>query len=225
MHALAAGRVRGIVFDLWNTLAFNDHRPNPIIAIGEAFGLTARPGWTKSIEEGMMRERLPGIREGLGALSRFTGNPLGAAQVEALVTLWTEACRRTRLFPDVEGSLERLASRYRLGLLSNTQSFDLEFLEGPGVASRFDARLLSCDSGTLKPDPTLFLKMAERLRLVPAQLLMVGDNLADDVRAAEAVGMQAVLLRRYDAPLSFQESAPDRAPIRDLEPLLVRLGV
>jgi HAD superfamily hydrolase (TIGR01549 family) len=225
MHALVAGRVRGIVFDLWNTLAFNDHRPNPIIAIGEAYGLTGRRGWTKSIEEGMMRERLPGIRDALAALSRHTGIPLPAARIESLVELWTAAGRKTRLFPDVPESLSRLAARYRIGLLSNTQSFDLEFLEESGIGARFHARLLSCDTGTLKPDPTLFLRMAERLQVVPAQLLMVGDNLADDVRAAEAVGMQALLLRRYDAPLSFQETSPDRASIRELEPLLARLGV
>lgn len=225
MPALVPGRVRGVVFDLWNTLAFNDHRPNPIIAIGEAFGLTGRAGWTKAIEEGMMRERFPGIREGLDGLSRHTGVSLPLSRLDSLVRLWTEACRRTRLFPDVPGSLERLARRYRVGLLSNTQSFDLEFLEETGIAGRFHSRLLSCDTGALKPDPVLFLRMAERLQLVPARILMVGDNLTDDVRAAEAVGMQAVLLRRYDAPLSFQESSPERTPLRDLGPLLSLLGV
>ena len=56
------------------------------------------------------------------------------------------------------------------------------------------------------------------LRLEPPEILMVGDNLRDDILGSEAVGMQAILIRRREAPLSFQERHPDRASIRSLLP-------
>jgi HAD superfamily hydrolase (TIGR01549 family) len=224
MHALEIGRVHGIVFDLWNTLAFNDHRPNPIIALAQAFRVLGQPGWTKVIERGMMMRRLPGIREGVASLSQATGVTLTPEETESLCGLWRNACARTRLFEDVPAALAALAPRFRLGLLSNTQSFDLEFLEDARLAPRFDARALSCDEGLLKPDPALFLRIAERLSLDPAQLLMVGDNLNDDVLASESVGMQALLVRRHEAPLSFQEQRPDREALHDLAPLLSAFG-
>jgi hypothetical protein len=37
--------------------------------------------------------------------------------------------------------------------------------------------------------------------------------------------MQAVLIRRHEAPLSFQERHADRTPLSSLQPLLDRLGV
>jgi HAD superfamily hydrolase (TIGR01549 family) len=220
----AAAPPRAIVFDLWNTLAYNDHRPNPIIALGRAFGLLGRPGWTKALENSLMLRPLSGIEEGIACLSRDLGLQLPAEEVERLARLWNEACGRTRLFEDVPGTLRDLSARLPLGLLSNTQSFDLDFLEEGVLGSAFQARILSCHAGLLKPDPELFRRMAGRLRLDPAEILMVGDNLQDDVLAAEAVGMRAVLVRRREAPLSFQEQAADRVPLATIQPLLALSG-
>jgi HAD superfamily hydrolase (TIGR01549 family) len=224
MPSPAQRHIRGIVFDLWNTLVYNEHRPNPIVAIGRAFGLGEAPGWTKAIERGMMLRPMSGIEEGITSLSRQFGVTLRGEVLEDLVRLWREACLQTRLFPDVPEAFRRLAVRFPLGLLSNTQSFDLEFLEeAPFPAAA--ARLLSCHEGLLKPDPALFVRMAKRLGLEPPEILMVGDNLRDDVLGAEAAGMQGVLIRRHEAPLSFQERHPDRTPIPSLAPLLEDLGV
>lgn len=223
MHALAAGRIRGVVFDLWNTLAYNDHLPNPIVALAESFGVSG-PGWAKTIERGMMLRPLPGIEEGIASLSRDLGVALPPGETERLARLWREACRRTRIFEDVPESLKRLSARCRLGLLSNTQSFDLEFLDDGTLGSFLRARLLSCHAGILKPDPALFHRMAGMLRLEPPEILMVGDSLRDDILGSEAVGMQAILIRRREAPLSFQESHPGRNPIPSLAPLLEALG-
>ena len=222
MHALATGRIRGVVFDLWNTLVYNDHLPNPIIALAESLGVSG-PGWVKVIERGMMLRPLPGIEEGIASLSRDLGVALPAGENAELARVWREACRRNRLFEDVSDSLKRLSVRYRLGLLSNTQSFELEFLDDGILGSLFHARLLSCHAGILKPDPALFLRMAGMLQLEPSEILMVGDNLRDDILGSEAVGMQAVLIRRHEALLSFQERHPDRTPIRSLLSLLETL--
>jgi len=223
MPAIATGRVRGVVFDLWNTLAYNHHRPNPIVALGDAFGIRGEPGWTKILERGMMLERLEGIEAGIAAISRLTGRPLDPGAVQELAALWKRACAQTRLFPDVSQVLGRLARRFRLGLLSNTQSFDLEF---PGLSVLpFHARLYSFELGALKPEPILFLGMAQRLELSPAELLMVGDNYQDDVLGAEAVGMQALLIRRNGSPLSFQETHQEREPLTSLDRLPGILGL
>ena len=172
----------------------------------------------------MMLRPLSGIEEGIASLSRDLGVALPAGERAELARLWREACRRTRLFEDVPRSLKRLSARYRLGLLSNTQSFDLEFLDEGTPGSLLRARLLSCHAGLLKPDPALFLRMAGMLQLEPSEILMVGDSLRDDVLGSEAVGMQAVLIRRQEAPLSFREPHPGRVPIRALAPLLEALG-
>ena len=222
MPALVSSRIRGIVFDLWNTLAYNDHLPNPILALGDAFGLRHRPRWRKVLEEAMMRDELAGIEEGIAAISRLTGRSLEASQVEELVRNWREACTRSRLFPEVSDVLQRLGRHYPLGLLSNTQSFDNDM---PGLAALpFKARVFSYELGRLKPDEEMFLRMAERLGLPPAHLLMVGDNLEDDILGAEAAGLQGLLIRRSQAQLSFTEISPERQSLPTLHPLPALLG-
>ena len=50
--------------------------------------------------------------------------------------------------------------------------------------------------GKTKPHRTIFRAMLERLAVEPAEAVMVGDTIEDDVEGALAVGMRAVLLDR-----------------------------
>jgi HAD superfamily hydrolase (TIGR01493 family) len=218
MPAVERQRIRGIVFDLWNTLVYNHHRPNPIIALGHAFGLGGARGWTKTIERGMMLEKLAGIEQGLDALERHTGAQLDSPTRAELGRIWREACAQTRFFPEVREVLEALAVRIPLGLLSNTQSFDLEFLDDEALP--FRATVFSYELGALKPDARLFRRIAEKMGIPPSELLMVGDNFQDDILGAEGVGMQALLIRREGASLSFQELHPEREALSSIQPLV-----
>ena len=87
-----------------------------------------------------------------------------------------------------------------------------------GIASNFDARLLAvCEGlapldecrrvfvssqlGVRKPNPAFFAAIAERLRLPPERILLIGDDLDNDYLAAAAAGWQSVLIdpaRRHD---------------------------
>lgn len=223
MHALEkTRRVRGVVFDLWNTLAYDPHQPNPIVALADAFALRGDPGWSRILERAIMRRRLPGIDEAIRVLAEVTHRIPEPAQAQALRVIWGSAGQRARWFPDVEEALLRLSGRFRLGLLSNTQSFGLEFLDR--LRPAFDARLFSYELGALKPGRAMFSRMARMLRLAPREMLMVGDNLRDDVLGAERAGWQAVLIRRRNAPLSFQERDRSRVPLASLLELVELLA-
>jgi len=188
--------IRAILFDLWNTLVYSDYSPNPMILIARALGIEQDPGWRKRIERGMMLRRHLGIREGLEALERSTRRSISERDRAALIRSWNEACAATKPYEDVPAAIESLSRRCRLGLVSNTQSFDLEFLRGPELRSRLDAVCLSCDQGRLKPDPAIFLAAARELNVPPGAVLMVGDNATDDVAGAAAAGMRALHLDR-----------------------------
>jgi putative hydrolase of the HAD superfamily len=195
--------VRGVIFDLWNTLAFTDHEPHPLNAIASAFGLAGEAGWGKVLERAMMTRRLSGIGEGLDAITAATGRRIASGwSRRELIMLWGEANNANRLYRDVLpalGALRRPAAGgpgYRMGILSNTQSFDLDFLGRSGLERAVDEICLSCDCGLLKPDPAIFRLASRRLGLPPDRILMVGDSRADDVEAARRAGLRAILLDR-----------------------------
>ena len=50
--------------------------------------------------------------------------------------------------------------------------------------------------GVHKPDPAFFARIAEELRLAPAEVAYVGDRLDNDVGPAAAAGMVAIFIRR-----------------------------
>ncbi|HKY33952.1 MAG TPA: HAD family hydrolase [Candidatus Polarisedimenticolia bacterium] len=209
-----APRLRGVCFDLWNTLASTVHEPHPIRALASAFGLEGRPGWRRTLEETIMTRRLPGITAALDELERATGRPPGNGWTRRdLVLAWGAASNANRLYPDALPALRRLArDGLRLGLVSNTQSFDLDLLDRDGIAALMQAVCLSCDCGMLKPDPGIFSLAAGRLGIPASEILMVGDRPDDDVAGARRAGLRAVLL---DRPAG---AAPPRR--REGEPVL-----
>jgi FMN phosphatase YigB (HAD superfamily) len=215
--------IQGICLDLWNTIATTRHDPHPLAVLAEAFGLDERAGWRRILEEAMMTRPLSGITEGLDAIQRVTGrSPAGRWSRRDLVLLWGAACNRNELFSDVRPALARLRRRYRIGIISNTQSFDLDVLRREGLPALVDDILLSSECGLLKPDPAMYHLAARRLGLAPSSLVMVGDSLADDVRGARAAGLRAIWLRR-DPCAADAAADPGEAAAHDLTEVADRL--
>jgi putative hydrolase of the HAD superfamily len=101
------------------------------------------------------------------------------------------------VFADVRGTLAELASRgVALAVVSNWDSTLPSLLGELDLAASFREISVSAIEGTGKPEPDIFLRTCERLDLMPAEVLHVGDSLVDDYGGARAAGLSAVLLDR-----------------------------
>jgi len=101
------------------------------------------------------------------------------------------------VFPDVDEALRQLrADGYRLVLISNWQCGLGRFCEALGLAPHFEAVVASAEVGVAKPDARIFSTACERLSVLPAQVLHVGDSQVDDVEGARRAGLHACLLDR-----------------------------
>jgi HAD superfamily hydrolase (TIGR01549 family) len=133
-----------------------------------------------------------------------------AAAVE-MEGAWTLA-HHFELYEDALPTLDALRERgLRLGLLSNTARDMDEFVAHHGLA--VDAVLSSRTHGKTKPHETIFRRMLELLGVAPAEAMMVGDTVDDDVEGALAVGMRAVLVDR-------EGRYPERESLDDLRGLV-----
>lgn len=217
---------RGMVLDLWNTLAHHHPGPNPLLALGRTLGVADRSGWVRTIETAIMRRRFSCLAEALPVLEQaFELSPDPAVR-QAALEAWTPRTRSVTLFPEVLPVLRGLREAgLRLALLSNTQSFDLAPIERSGLPGLLHTIHLSCDTGLLKPQPRAFREVVRALDLTPGEVLMVGDNLKDDVRAAREAGLRAVLLRREAPGLSHRESRSGEPWVGDLRELAGRLEI
>jgi putative hydrolase of the HAD superfamily len=100
------------------------------------------------------------------------------------------------LYPDVIPALDALGARYRLGLLSNGNSYP----ERCGLGGRFAFTLFAQDVGVAKPHPAIFAAALRAAGCRPEAMLHVGDSLTSDVQGALDAGLFAVWLNREGAP-------------------------
>jgi len=122
------------------------------------------------------------------------------------------------LFPDVCPSLTALKGRgLRLAVVSNFDGRLVRVCEGLSIADLFDTLVMSGRAGYVKPDPRIFAIALERLGVTATDAVHVGDSQSEDIEAARAAGLRALLLRR--------DVSTDLAPgeIHDLRELVDRV--
>ena len=100
------------------------------------------------------------------------------------------------LYPDVIPIFDALAPHFKLGLLSNGNTYP----ESCGLEGRFAFVIFSQDVQVEKPDPKIFQITAERAGCNLTEMLHVGDSLENDVMGAKNVGAHTVWLNREGLP-------------------------
>jgi putative hydrolase of the HAD superfamily len=80
----------------------------------------------------------------------------------------------------------------RTALLSNCGLEVMDRVRGErGMARTFDAQIVSCEVGLLKPDPEIYRLALQRLQVEAAATLFVDDR-AENVAGAEAAGLRGL---------------------------------
>jgi putative hydrolase of the HAD superfamily len=132
-----------------------------------------------------------------------------------ITAAWTRH-ENFELYDDSIPVLHELRARgLRLGLVSNSARDMHEFARHHALD--VDVGISSFHHGKTKPHASIFRAALELLELEPAQALMVGDTVEDDVEGARAVGIDALLLDRLGL-------YPDFSPrIETLSELLERV--
>jgi HAD superfamily hydrolase (TIGR01549 family) len=112
------------------------------------------------------------------------------------------------LFEDVLPVLEELRkAELRLGLVSNGIRDLNEFVAHHRLD--VDAIVGSRAHGYVKPHPTIFQAALQQLGVAPADAVMVGDSLEEDIEGARALGMRAILMDRQERHPDVQERLID----------------
>jgi putative hydrolase of the HAD superfamily len=174
-------------------------------AIAEAVRAAEWPAdWTdpatqRSFWVGFYRQVLAALgHEGMeGSGEPQGGAPVGLELAEALFAAFSDPAGY-RLFDDARPALEALAGRgLKLGVVSNFEPWLEDVLALEGVDHLFAAVAISGKLGVAKPDPEIFLAALAEAGADPAATVHVGDQPANDVAAARAVGITPVLIDRF----------------------------
>ncbi len=202
--------IRAVVFDLWNTLV-HSRGGDPFRQLNALMTEAQRPLFPQFKRDAMVQPHA----DAPTLLERWRPRlDLSQAQFEAMAEIFSDAVVDTQCFPEVCEALQATRDLARIALLSNTQSFDLGFLERLELTRMIPSRFLSAETGFLKPEIGAFENVQQQLGLFPGQLAMVGDSWNDDVQGALGAGWTVLWLNREDRPRPDSEA--ELVEIRDL---------
>ena len=220
--------LRAVLFDVDFTLA----RPGPelgpegYVRAGERHGLRLEPGRYEEARDAALVDlrRHPELEHDDEIWFRFTerivrgmGGEADSAYACAVeITRGWERHENFSLYDDVPGVLDALrAADLRLGLVSNSARDVREFARHHCL--EVDAGISSFHHGHSKPHASIFRAVLDLLGVEPDEAVMVGDNIADDIEGALALGMRAILVDREGTHPDFE---PRIATLNELPPLL-----
>jgi HAD superfamily hydrolase (TIGR01549 family) len=210
-----AGRIRGVFFDLGETLLNFGHvdvsglfesGAHLSYAYLESLGQPL-PSFAKyhrrqlwAIRWRYFLSRLSGkefdARTLITRLARKMGQNLTDRQIEELAWLWYEPLSRCATTEsDLHQTLRNLAVGRTLGVVSNTfipaSALD-RHLAQIGLLDLLPVRVYSCDVHYRKPHMAIFRIALQRANLRAPETVFVGDSLVADVAGANRVGMISV---------------------------------
>ncbi|MDP2875160.1 MAG: HAD family hydrolase [Holophaga sp.] len=204
--------IRAVVFDLWNTLV-HSRGGDPFRHLYAQMTEAQRPFFPQFKRDAMDQPHADAHQ----FLERWRPClEFSEAQFQAMADIFRHALEETECFPEVVRALEATRSVARLGLLSNTQSFDLGFLERLGITDLIPAQFLSAETGFLKPETGAFESVQKKFGLFPGQLAMVGDSWNDDVQGALNAGWTVLWLNREGRPRPDLDPDSELVEIADL---------
>jgi phosphoglycolate phosphatase-like HAD superfamily hydrolase len=218
--------IRGIVFDLFDTLVDQNHRRLAPIELGGRRVSATLPDLHSfarvhaDIKHSLLEfaDLLDCVDEALrpmtidigvelstvdrfAALARRLG--CGGGEIESLAAGLTRVhmgtLRSAVTTPTHhEPVLMNLASRFRLGLCSNFSDAATAraVLDEAGFMPHLRSLVISEEIGIRKPRREIFESVAQGLELEPKEILHVGDSLKADIAGAAAVGMRTLWLTR-----------------------------
>lgn len=124
-----------------------------------------------------------------------------------------------KTYPNVGDVLEKLGRAYKLAILSDAPALQAwTRLFEMGLEGYFDVVIAYEDTRRMKPHQRPFAEVLKRLKVKPSEAVMVGDNVARDVKGAKLAGMKTVLASYGNTNYEKSRAKPD-AIIRSITEL------
>lgn len=201
--------LRAVMFDVDFTLC----RPGPELSADRYARIAARHGLTldttrydEAREAAVLNlKRHPELLHDESIWHRFTeeifigmgGSEAIASECATEIEEGWAMSENFELFEDALPVLEELRmAELKIGLISNGIRDLTQFV----AHHRLDVDVIvdSRSHGRVKPHPTIFEAALRLLGAAPAEAVMVGDSLEEDIQGAQALGMRAILVDRED---------------------------
>ncbi len=132
------------------------------------------------------------------ALEFYRKNQKGDLEVMKLLKVEKPKWRHEDevLYDDTEACLEKLSSKYKIGVIANQSLGTAERLNHFGILKYIDLVVASAEEGVAKPDKRIFEIALGRAKCEPNQAVMIGDRIDNDIVPAKRLGMHTIWIKQ-----------------------------
>jgi putative hydrolase of the HAD superfamily len=118
--------------------------------------------------------------------------------------------KRLQLYPDVKKALNKLRPTYLMAIVSDAQPcYALPEMKAVGLNGYFDPIIISANYEFRKPDTRLFAKALDTMKLVPAEVICVGNDMYRDIYGASQLGIKTIFVDSNQGAKSHKNVTPD----------------
>jgi putative hydrolase of the HAD superfamily len=206
--------IRGVIFDLFRTLTGIESEWPDLPVTSDVLGINRRV-WDDILVT-RSRKRLTGAQrdpfEIVRTLAHEVDPTIPESRIREAVRIrsqWFRHALRSIPQENIDAIKHLRAADLRLGLISNADAMEVAAWEESPLVGLFDVEIFSCEVGFVKPDPAIFRRCLDALKLTPCECLFVGDGGSNELIGAKEVGLSTVFVSGVMA-----EHWPDRVPER-----------
>jgi 2-haloacid dehalogenase len=157
-------------------------------------------------------------RQVLAEIMRGFAERLGFQLTNGEAESLPDSLKNWQPFPDTCGALEKLKTRFKLAIISNTDD-DFFSATSKHLGVKFDEVVTAEQAKAYKPSAMPFRMALERLGMTREEVLHVGQSVYHDVLPARLLGMATVLVHRRGHGATRQTEGEPDLKVPDLETL------
>lgn len=117
---------------------------------------------------------------------------------------------RLQLYRGVENTIRELKQKYRLAAISDGQTaYAVPELNAVGLSGYFETVTVSGDLGYRKPDKRMFETALTAMKMSPAEVLFVGNDMYRDIYGAKQLGIRTVFFKSNQGTQENEDVEPD----------------
>ncbi len=192
---------KAIIFDFWGTLIDEGVYPSLMRQTKYFMGLRDMQfhDFILKFEDAVMLKRFEDKKDAFAAAFAAFGLEHKPWQMEKLIGLWNRVTLFSKPYDETLEVLADLKKDHKLILMSNGTNFTNEaVMDKFKMRGFFDGIYVSYDTGHLKSDKKIFEKALKEHKLKKDDVVMVGDSIESDMKAAEAAGIKGILVDRRE---------------------------
>jgi putative hydrolase of the HAD superfamily len=211
--------IRGVIFDLFRTLTGIESEWSDLPVTSDVLGINRRV-WDEILAT-RSRQRLTGAQrdpfEIVRTLAHEVDPTIPESRIREAVQIrdqWFRHALRNIPQDNIDAVKHLRAADLRLGLISNADVMEVAAWEESPLVGLFDVEIFSWTVGCVKPEPAIFRRCLDALKLRPSECLFVGDGGSNELIGVKEVGLSTVFVSGVIAE-HWPDRVADRIKISD----------